>query len=315
MISIYNSFRVKEIEQKYGHDLKTLFYNWHWKDNLKHGEIGERISVPRPTVTRWFKKFKIPTQSATRFTNLNLLNVGPRKGPRAKPKVKKEFPWKFDKDFFKKWSSEMAYVLGFLAADGYVYKNPRGSCYVCFCSTDREILEKIKLVLKSNHTIGIRNKKLKNKFWKNLYVLQIGSKEVVSHLKKFGIVQNKSLIIKFPKIPPKLLNHFVRGYFDGDGGVSFINSFRKDRDRYYKNLLTSFTSGSKEFLVGLHKSLNKYIQGGSLSGGKDCFHLSFSKNSSIALFKFMYNNIDSNLFLERKFNTFKEAFKFYNLRA
>lgn len=31
-----------------------------------------------------------------------------------------------NKDFFKKWSNEMAYVLGFFAADGNMIVNKRG---------------------------------------------------------------------------------------------------------------------------------------------------------------------------------------------
>jgi len=31
-----------------------------------------------------------------------------------------------NKDFFKKWSLDMVYVLGFFAADGYITVNKRG---------------------------------------------------------------------------------------------------------------------------------------------------------------------------------------------
>lgn len=41
--------------------------------------------------------------------------------------------------------------------------------------------------------------------------------DLISH----GCVPNKSLILKPPKIDNELINHFIRGYFDGDGCVSF----------------------------------------------------------------------------------------------
>ena len=49
-----------------------------------------------------------------------------------------------NEDFFKKWTPEMAYVLGFFTADGNMIKNKRGSHFIEFYSTDRDIIEKIK---------------------------------------------------------------------------------------------------------------------------------------------------------------------------
>lgn len=105
---------------------------------MKHRDIGGIINIPRVTVTKWFRRLKVPTQSCRRFTDKNLsgLNV----------------------DFFKKWSAEMAYVLGYFAADGCMFVNPRGSRYISFSSTDREILEKIKRMLKSKHKIALRKR-------------------------------------------------------------------------------------------------------------------------------------------------------------
>ena len=50
-------------------------------------------------------------------------------------------------DFFKKWSSEMAYVLGFFAADGNLTIGKRGNYYLEFNSTDKDIIEKIRSFL------------------------------------------------------------------------------------------------------------------------------------------------------------------------
>ena len=39
---------------------------------------------------------------------------------------------------------------------------------------------------------------------------------------KQGCVPNKSLILTFPnkyQVPKNLINHFIRGYFDGDGSI------------------------------------------------------------------------------------------------
>jgi hypothetical protein len=313
MRKIIESERIAYIERKWNASIPQLFRMWHWKKNLKHSEIGEKIDIPRSTITRWFKQFNIPTQSCTRFTNLNLLNIGPRKTPPAKPKIRKSFLWKWDTKFFETWSPEMAYVLGFLVADGYVFTNPRGSQYVCFVSADKEIIEEIRKALKSNHKIGIK-KQPKHANYKNAHVLQIGNKEAVTKLKSFGIIQNKSLVIKYPKgIPEEFLGHFVRGYFDGDGCVYLREHFVKGRKKKKWIFQTRFTSGSRSFLVGLHKALKPYVNGGAILDRQGGHELIFSHKDGLALYNLMYNNTQSRLFLERKYKIFQKAIETLHL--
>src|SRR3989344_8046642 len=119
-----------------------------------------------------------------------------------------------NQDFFKKWSSEMAYVLGFFAADGNMIKNNRGGHYIAFYSNDKELLIKVKNMLAANHKIGLKKQALPKH---PAYQIQIGSKEIYFDLLKLGLVPNKSLVLKVPVIPKKFIKHFVRGYFDGDG--------------------------------------------------------------------------------------------------
>ena len=201
----------------------------------------------------------------------------------------------------------MAYVLGYLFADGYVFKNPRGSCFICFCSTDKELIEKVRGVLKSNHHIGIR-KRNTNPRARPLYVLQIGSKEVFQYLKKFGIVQNKSLIIKFPKnIPGVFLGDFVRGYFDGDGTIYFKKHFAKDRQKLRWVFSSRFTSGSEIFLHGLHQALKGHVRGGFIQRKTGGYELVFSHHDSVALYRIMYEKASIDLLLQRKYAIFQKA--------
>ena len=59
-------------------------------------------------------------------------------------------------NFFKQWTKEMAYVLGFFAADGYMTINKRGGQFWCIQITDQQLLNSIRKVIESNHKIGIR---------------------------------------------------------------------------------------------------------------------------------------------------------------
>ncbi|MFH1190696.1 MAG: hypothetical protein V1670_00660 [Candidatus Omnitrophota bacterium] len=123
----------------------------------------------------------------------------------------------------------MAYVLGFIAADGSLENTPymRGK-YISICSNDIEILRKIKVVLDSEHTIvTIKPKEfvLRGKTYisKEKYMLRIGSHEIYNDLFNLGITPRKSNTINFPKIPNKVMAHFLRGYLVGDGCISIYN--------------------------------------------------------------------------------------------
>ena len=192
----------------------------------------------------------------------------------------------------------MAYVLGFFAADGNMIKNNRGAHFIAFYSTDFSIIKNVRNLLDSNHKISNKQKSKINKKWKDCYQLQIGSKEIFKDLIHLDLMPNKSLVLKMPRVPDKFLNHFVRGYFDGDGHVSPCRYQKNDRKNKSNTIITGFTSGSRIFLEGLLSRLKKI---GITTGGSlyltDGYHLCFSIRDSFKLYNFMYKN-DNNLYLE-----------------
>lgn len=216
-----------------------------------------------------------------------------------------------DENFFKTWTSDMAYVLGFFAADGYMIHHKNGGRYVCFEITDLELLILIKNALAPQNKISVRNRPTP---WKKLYKLQIGSKAMYTDLISLGFTDRKSLILGFPEIPQIYLRDFVRGYFDGDGCIHFGKYWRKDRREWKLQLSVHFISGSRKFLEELWKQLKPIVTGGHISKKKGGYELVFGQHDSVALFHFMYDN-SSELFLERKYKKFKNAFQELNLRA
>ena len=50
------------------------------------------------------------------------------------------------------------------------------------------------------------------------------SVKLVESIKKQGIHSRKTFTISKPNIKPELMNHFIRGYFDGDGSFIFIEN-------------------------------------------------------------------------------------------
>lgn len=215
-----------------------------------------------------------------------------------------------NKEFFKKWSPEMSYVLGYIVADGCVLINKRGAHYLDFHSTDKELLLKIKFLLSSKHKIGSKrdgNSKEKRKFH-----LQIGSKEIFQDLLKRGVKPRKSKIISLPQIPKKYFHHFVRGYFDGDGHVNFGLHFRKTRNKFTKYLISGFTSGSKVFLQELASRLNKMAHlKGSLYYYSRAYRLSYASQDTYKLYHLIYDNLFTKYYLKRKYKKFQKAIKYF----
>lgn len=213
-----------------------------------------------------------------------------------------------DEDFFKNWDSTTAYVLGFIFADGNVCISNRGK-YLVVSSVDREIIFKIKNWLKSEHKICSKKPNWPN--GKTKFVLRIGNRFIYDSLMLRGLYPNKSLTIDFPIVPKRYLKDFIRGYFDGDGCV-YVEKSKGQGERFIvKRLTIVFTSGSKLFLIGLLEALrsNLVIRQSKIYKSNRSFQIRFSTSDSIALFKYLYGNLESEIFLRRKFDIFSYYFR------
>lgn len=308
--------RIKKIEESWNAPLEDLLYQMHWGEDMMHREIGERLRLPRATVTRWFAQLGLPTQSCRRFTDRNLTSWLYKTG-KLKKKPRYEGPdrriqrtkGRLNVDFFKTWFSGMAYVLGYFAADGPMYKNSGRSKYFNFVSTDYELLKKVKKILQSKHRIVIKKKATDR--WKTSYWLQIGSKEIYNDLLKFGFRPKKDMRLGFPRVPNKYLRHFVRGYFDGDGCITCGWYRRKARgNKKYFCFHAEFTCSSKRFLNDLSDRLSSRfgLGSGSLHHKHRSWELSYSSKDTLKLFVYMYAGVTSEEYLWRKYNRFQEIF-------
>lgn len=214
------------------------------------------------------------------------------------------FNYKVNIDFFKKWSPQMAYILGFTFADGNVYK----TTLAWDLKEDKELLEKINRAMRSNYPIHKR---------KDSFRLRISNPIIVVDLQSLGLYPNKSKDMQFPKVPPGFLSHFVRGFFDGDGWT-YIRGSRNE-------ISVGFSSGSKQFLEGLILSLEKVINISSSNlrerrqvtrKGEEAikYQLDYSCRNAYNVLQFLYNDLKENdLCLERKYKKYliaKELYEF-----
>ena len=210
-------------------------------------------------------------------------------------------------DFFRRWTPDMAYVLGYFAADGCAVRNQRGSHYLRFDSVDRRHLETVRELLGSRHAISL--KACSQPTWQPCYQLQIGSRRIFMDLERLGFGCRKERRMRLPAIPRAFLADFVRGYFDGDGCVSHGSYRRLRRPSQAKVLLVRFTSASAKFLAALRRALADQAGLGSGSlvqyGTYAC--LSYGIQDSVRLFRFMYGGPEGprQPYLDRKYVAYR----------
>jgi transposase len=125
---------------------------------------------------------------------------------------------------------EKAYILGFTYADGC---NQKDANYINYDISlkDLDILNKIaeRIYIDNPHE-RVRNYVREKNYQGNrkefhYSVLSINSKHICDVLDKLGCSPRKSLTVKFPEwlTDKELQRHFIRGYYDGDGGIFISN--------------------------------------------------------------------------------------------
>lgn len=142
----------------------------------------------------------------------------------------------FDYGYFHNIDTEeKAYWLGFIFADGAV-DDSRNRLRVSLVTEGKLHLQKLAKALNwSGSVLGPRTVKWKYKGVvkkSKVFTLELGEKNFIADLNKLGVVQAKTHIVKFPKIPDDLLRHFIRGVFDGDGSISRKTTVSKKQKVY-----------------------------------------------------------------------------------
>lgn len=141
-----------------------------------------------------------------------------------------------------------AWLLGFLAADGYLPLTSGASNRVVLtlARIDEEVLYKIKEELEYDGPIY--QFESNNGFPASS--LSFTSKSLRKKIESYGIINNKTFKLKeLPKnLPREYMVDFIRGFFDGDGSIYIT----KD-----KKVGMSFTGANQELLEDISQFLNQ----------------------------------------------------------
>jgi len=212
-----------------------------------------------------------------------------------------------DFDFFKKDTPESFYIAGFWCADGWVCGGPEGYVSSIELSIkDIQHLKNIKNIL--NSTVPIKTSWSSGVYTKNIpkqtCEIHISSKEIFNDLAKFGVVPNKTYKVEMSEwlMNHKYINHFLRGYIDGDG------CFCKAKNKNQRHHITFSMRGTYTFLNQFHNIMlinnvayRKRRYSKPLVGKKELMFdkIQYSGNSIIErLSNFLYKN--STICLQRK---------------
>lgn len=148
-----------------------------------------------------------------------------RHGYKSKNQSELQRKYKIDESFFDVINTEeKSYFLGFLYADGY-NNTDRNSVTLSLKEEDKDILIKLNSLLQPEKPLQYVEYSKKSRGYENIknqYRLVIANKHISRTLVKLGCDKAKTFKIIFPteeQVPINLTNHFVRGYFDGDGCV------------------------------------------------------------------------------------------------
>lgn len=209
-------------------------------------------------------------------------------------------------EYFNTQSSNMAYILGFWAADGNV-SDVENRLDLELASVDLEILEKIKKEIQSERPIKIyqcENGYVKNKllFW---------SSNIKKKFIEYGVVPNKTYnkSFHFPyNLDKKYWIDYIRGFFDGDGCIT--------KNQY--SIAFELNSINEKFLQDIQNiflieyNIQTQISTTGMKGRNvPMYRLYCYSNEAKKVFDILYT--PNSLFLQRKYNKWIELLKWKNL--
>lgn len=196
----------------------------------------------------------------------------------------------------------MAYILGFVMADGYIV-HPEycisGGYYLRFDlqQSDIQVLEFIKNELGVTSSISNRTRtKSIGKYTSITHesTLSIHSKELVLSLMELGVIPKKTGKEVFSNIPKEYERDFFRGLFDGDGCVS--QSSYKVKNGIKNRLSFKISSASLNLL---NSCKDKFNIGNIYKHSDKCFVLQTGDQKEIdRIKKVLY--YDNSFCLKRK---------------
>ena len=211
---------------------------------------------------------------------------------------------KRDSEYFDNINTpNKAYVLGLIYADGNNYIWGKKHCLtISLQDKDYDLLERVRQELGYEGRLRLNPLHEKNDKHRNQYILCITDEYMCKRLKEIGVVQRKSLVLRFPKyLRPDLIRHFVRGYFDGDGTISF----NKNSNKHMAGIVGTFEFVSVISTILRSMFVKNYIYKPKQTNDSNTYEMRTTGNLSAYKFlSWIYRDCD--IKMDRKYRLYLE---------
>jgi hypothetical protein len=198
--------------------------------------------------------------------------------------------YSLNESFFDEVGDTQLWLIGLLAADGWIRKNSiglsqSGNHGVELINYVKNIIDYSGVIYTSTTTNELA------------YSISFTSNKFVKILEGYNIVNGKSLIYKLPELNTEdELRSFTRGYIDGDGSIGIY-----DNGKGYKSLTISFV-GTKEFIDTIGDKIPIPYSNKLDKKRNNCWELRWYGKKAYDFGCWLYKN--KNLFRSNKFITF-----------
>lgn len=172
------------------------------------------------SITRIVKKYHHDRNTIKRIfqeNNIKIRNMSEALlcSPEKKKADATKSKYKVNTEYFSEQNSKMAYLLGFIMADGNVSKSSN-RVQICLAELDSDFLEIFYKEIGGSPVAHFTIKEGKQKIcrWECI------SAKIKQDLIKYNLIPHKTGFAKIPsKLEKKYYPDFIRGYFDGDGSI------------------------------------------------------------------------------------------------
>lgn len=278
--------------------LKKLGYDFsmYQKKGLISYEEGlQKFLQEKLSLTKFCTKYQLSAAHFGRFLKKKKIHV---------PNLQNEV--KFNEHVFDIIDTEeKAYWLGFIYADGYISSINKARFEISLKAEDLNHLQKFNVFMehkKNNVKLGIskcNGKKFQRCRW------SVQNQHLWNTLNSLGCVPKKSLILQFPDISifntENLIIHFIRGYFDGDGCISYAN---QEHTKLCINII-----GTEHMLNNINKYVPIKLYKAKKNNENNTCSISLSGVKAFKVIDYLYKN--ASIYLDRKYQRYLDFCRIY----
>lgn len=311
-----NGEMVKDLKEEFNCSDTTIYKLLRDTHNVKHNfDIRYATQEQKDEIVRLYIDGNSCTAIAKKFkcNHHTILGILEEQGiPRDAKRFHRKY--KLNEHYFDEIDTpNKAYILGLLHADG-CNKLDKGTVSIGLQESDKDLLETIRLEIGSEKPLRFIDNSNKHTFgynYENMYELNMFSVHMCEQLIDKGIVPNKSLIIGFPEwLDKKLISHYVRGVFDGDGSISQGYVSDNNKPINFNIVGTNTFCQSLKQICKDKLNINSSIYDSSCHNGITKQFSISEKNNIKRFLDWIYQ--DAEIFLQRKYDRYC---KYFNINS